>query len=244
MLKLEKRKIKPSPLNNDIYGIDDFNDDFLKDIRKNGIITPLVVDQNNNLISGHRRLNHANMIDEIVEVPVIVMQVANENEAILLMISSNKQREKSWGQCNSEARAIAEVFAAQAKQRQIEGGVVGRQAQQNTKTGLGQIKPKPVSLEVVVDTSYNLHSKAEESLAESIGVGRSSLRKSMEIEDRAPDIFHKVEYGQISLDKGFREMRARCDVDYSPPVKIPLVHGAWCKCGEKLKCPKASTYSQ
>jgi len=237
VLKLEKRKIKPSPLNNEIYGIDDFNDDFLQDIRKNGIITPLVVDQNNNLISGHRRLNHANMIDEIAEVPVIVMQVANENEAILLMISSNKQREKSWGQLNAEARAIADVFAEQAKIKQIDGGKKGGSSPKRDTGSLGQICPK-LDQSTKVDTSYNQHSKAEENLAESLGIGRTSLRKSMEIEERAPDIFQKIEYGEISLDKGFREMRKRCDIDVEPPVKKPIVHGGWCKCGEHLKCPK------
>ena len=77
--------------------LDDEKMDTLVDsIRENGILNPVIVrpDQSGNyeMISGHRRL-HAAKIVELKKVPAIVKEMSDD-EAIIKMVDANFQREE------------------------------------------------------------------------------------------------------------------------------------------------------
>jgi ParB-like chromosome segregation protein Spo0J len=48
-------QLRPHPLNAAIYGDEPLDAAFRESIREEGIITPLVIDQDDTIISGHRR---------------------------------------------------------------------------------------------------------------------------------------------------------------------------------------------
>ena len=71
-------------------------EDFVENIKENGVIHPVIVrpkeDGTYEMISGHRR-KRACELAGIKEIPAIVRNMSNE-DAIIYMVDSNKQREK------------------------------------------------------------------------------------------------------------------------------------------------------
>lgn len=93
MRDINPRDIRPFTGNADIFR-DLSGDEYavLRDsIAEHGIITPLVVTQDNVLIAGHQRLRVAQELG-LDTVPCVVRQVANDTELELLLIEDNVRR--------------------------------------------------------------------------------------------------------------------------------------------------------
>lgn len=106
-------ELRPHPLNIKIYGEPNFSKEFENSIRDNGVLVPLLIDEQNQIISGHNRWSAADAIG-FDEVPVIVFHGVNELEAESLLIESNRQREKTPEQVQNETVEtfrIEEAFA-------------------------------------------------------------------------------------------------------------------------------------
>ena len=91
--------IKPSPENNDIYGEiehDDDMDNLIGSIRENGLEQPLLITQDNYVLSGHRRLYALEYLG-YTEVPVTYSPVCRENnpEYHRHLAAYNPQRTKT-----------------------------------------------------------------------------------------------------------------------------------------------------
>ena len=89
-------EIKPHPYNNQIYEPFDNEDDKLKNdfigsIEKYGVLEPIVINENNEIISGHRRYS-ASIFLGIETIPTRTLKFEND---ILAIIHFNKQREKN-----------------------------------------------------------------------------------------------------------------------------------------------------
>jgi len=54
-LILDPLSFKPCPLNMEIYGNEPTDQDLLEDVKENGQQVLIVIDENNMIISGHRR---------------------------------------------------------------------------------------------------------------------------------------------------------------------------------------------
>ena len=81
------------PLNSDIYNLSNL-DDLLASINEVGLLTPLVIDERNQVISGNRRLKCIQILGwRAVEVNQI--HIGDQNPAVLI-IHHNKQRHKSY----------------------------------------------------------------------------------------------------------------------------------------------------
>ena len=112
-------EIKPHPLNEEIYG-DSHSQELLDSIKKDGILTPLRISKNNEIISGHRR--HAAVKDlELDYIPVVVSGAEDDLTVRYEVIASNRQREKTNEQKAREFQKLKEIEAEFARQREHAG---------------------------------------------------------------------------------------------------------------------------
>lgn len=116
--------LRAHPLNAAIYSEPDADPAFVESIREEGIIAPLTIDQDDQIISGHRRWHAARLLG-LDRVPVVVRLVADPLDAIRLLIEANRQRARTYSQRMREADEWAGVMAAQAQARIAEGGREG-----------------------------------------------------------------------------------------------------------------------
>lgn len=117
------------PRNAEIYGEVDPDEAFVEDIDRNGIETPLVVNEHedtqrewghpNTVIGGHRRLEAAKRAG-LNRVPVKWVSYP-EPMATLRVIRNNNQRTKSDAQITNEAMVAEEIHRERAAERQGHG---------------------------------------------------------------------------------------------------------------------------
>jgi len=118
--------LRPHPLNATIYGEPDADPAFVESIREEGIIVPLTIDQDDNIISGHRRW-YAALALGLDRVPVVVRAITDPLDAIRLLIEANRQRARTYSQRMREADEWAGVLSAQSQTRMSEAGRQGGQ---------------------------------------------------------------------------------------------------------------------
>ena len=109
--------LKSHPKNKEIYGQEDIIN-LAESIKKNGLKNPLLVNQNNIIISGHRR-TYACIYLGIKEVPIIRIEFKNENEELERLLLENEYREKTMTQKVEEGLMWEEIEKKKAKQRKI-----------------------------------------------------------------------------------------------------------------------------
>jgi ParB-like chromosome segregation protein Spo0J len=89
--------LKPHPLNPQIYGESQIDPNLCKDIQEKGILSPIVVNPDHTIISGHSRWLIARKLG-LNTVPVEVRTFGTEEEENLALISYNKTRIKTYDQ--------------------------------------------------------------------------------------------------------------------------------------------------
>lgn len=105
-------------LNDEVYGDrDDFNEAFLDSIREQGVLEPIVVDSEDTIISGHRRVAAAREIG-LDRVPVRVKEFDSELAKREALIHHNRHRDKTFSQKMREAEVLEEVKRERARERQ------------------------------------------------------------------------------------------------------------------------------
>ena len=101
-------QIQPNPTNNDIYDQTDVSE-LAKSIAENGLLEPLVITKQGNLLSGHRRLSAVKQLGwEDVEVRVV--DVDNE---VIALIEHNRYRTKSEKDILRESRFLEKELRSQ-----------------------------------------------------------------------------------------------------------------------------------
>jgi ParB-like chromosome segregation protein Spo0J len=110
-------ELRPHPLNESIYA-DGADEKLIQSIREVGIIQQLIIDDENRIISGHRRWQAARAL-KIRKVPVQVMRLENELDIEVALIEANQQRVKTNEQRAREAAEIYRIEQAKARERQI-----------------------------------------------------------------------------------------------------------------------------
>lgn len=122
-MEIESRDPKlltPHPISLKLYG--ELNTDGLKErIREDGILVPLVIKEDNTIVSGCRRWKSA-MELELDTVPVELKSYATELEEKIAILDYNRYRDKNFSQKMNEAELIEWIVAEEAKQRQREHG--------------------------------------------------------------------------------------------------------------------------
>ncbi len=109
--------LRPHPLNFSIYGDAEDVSALVELIRASEWVRPLVINQHNNIISGHRRCMAVQILGWKT-VPVEVREFPSEEAELEALLLENASREKTREQKVREAEAWERVERAKAKQRQ------------------------------------------------------------------------------------------------------------------------------
>lgn len=104
-------QIQDHPMNEKIYSVDEQQDRELEQsIREYGIISPIIINQHNFIVSGHRRFKAAKAIG-LEAVPVSKKRFDTTSEEVLYLIASNEYRIKTNEDRIREGKKIAEIMA-------------------------------------------------------------------------------------------------------------------------------------
>jgi len=110
-------QLQPHPKNREIYGdTGELEESFIDSIREKGVLEPLVITGDKQVISGHRRLKAAREVD-IDTVPVRVSDFDTDLAEREALIEFNRQREKTPGQIVNEFEEMLAVERERAKER-------------------------------------------------------------------------------------------------------------------------------
>ena len=123
IIKLSELSIHPE--NNKIYEEKDADAELVSSIANRGLINPLVVDENKQIVSGARRyLALCKLADEgktEFEEVQAMEQPFEGNEVVSFIVESNLHRSKSWEQKVREGWAIHDLVKKEAKYNQFKG---------------------------------------------------------------------------------------------------------------------------
>ncbi len=106
-MKVAVGTLKHHPRNQEIYSLSNI-DDLVRSIDEVGLLTPLIVDKSNQVISGNRRLSAVRELGW-KRVKVEVADIPDE-DVVSLLIHHNKQRIKSIREVINEYRALEKMY--------------------------------------------------------------------------------------------------------------------------------------
>jgi site-specific DNA-methyltransferase (adenine-specific) len=116
--------LKPHPSNSDIYQTTDI-EDLAINIGRVGLLNRIVVNKNNTIISGHRRLRALKVLG-IQEAEVEISNVSPEEE-LLHLISHNQYRTKTTSEIIKEIELLHKLYyVGQGKRNDLTSGNVSR----------------------------------------------------------------------------------------------------------------------
>ena len=106
-MKLSTQNITPHPKNREIYSLSDL-EDLKSSIQEVGLLQPLILNQFNQILSGHRRVECIKDLGwEEVEVDI---KEINDEETELYLVHFNKQRIKSIKEVLNEYDVIEKFY--------------------------------------------------------------------------------------------------------------------------------------
>lgn len=145
-------------------------------VKEHGVLVPALVrekpDGGYEMVAGHRRKRAAELA-ELPEIPCIVRNLTDD-EAIIVMVDSNLQREKIL----PSEKAFAYKMRLDAMKRQA-----GRPRQENA---------SPVA------TNFT-RGRSDKELAELVGEGKDNIRRYIRLTYLLPEILDMVDDGKIAL---------------------------------------------
>lgn len=167
--------LKPHPINAEIYSLSDI-DDLANSIAEVGLLTPLVIDQHNQVISGNRRFA---AIAQLAWEKVEVIQVeVMPGEAPSLIVHHNKQRVKTQRETLNEYRVL---FAQYTK------GQGARTDLESTSVDINQSGLR-----------------TRDKVAAEINVPSGRLAHLVFIEDHNPELIDEIDKGKLTINLAYR----------------------------------------
>lgn len=163
--------------------------DILESIKRNGIRTPLIINENRIIISGCRRWKAALQLG-LTSVPCEVRSFENEDEETKAILDFNLYRNKTFSQRMKEAELLIEIESKRAKKRMLSGR-------------------RDPSL-ILGEGYYNKrHSRETYAIVgDQIGMGKDTFKKAMYILDKAKMGDRKARKLVRSLDRGGTSIHA------------------------------------
>lgn len=117
----DPNNLEPHDKNTEIYGdtqdADDLEDNFVESISEKGVLEPIVVTKDKDIISGHRRWLAAKDVG-LDTVPVRISEFDSELEEREALIEFNRQRDKTPGQIVNEFEEMLEIERERARERE------------------------------------------------------------------------------------------------------------------------------
>ena len=186
------KELKPHKTNIDIYGTESVDIDLVESIKNKGILEPLVILENNTILSGHRRWLAAKEL-KLERIPCRSMSFSDDLDEKEALIEFNRQRKKTSSQIVKEKKLLDAIGYEKAKIEQQQAGV-----------DFGESHPKK---EEVVDKSpqapkpLSVAPKTRDSTAAKLNMSYKKL-------DQLETVFDKAESGDsyaknlmVKLDK-------------------------------------------
>ena len=107
-MKVSINEVQTHPLNKTIYNLSNI-DDLVISISDVGLLTPIVVNQKFQLISGHRRIEAVRRLGWN-EVDIEIIETVSEDEEKSLLVHYNKQRVKTLKEVLNEAEILLPLY--------------------------------------------------------------------------------------------------------------------------------------
>lgn len=182
---IDINKIKVSDrIRKDFGGIEEL----AKDIEQNGLINPIVVTQDYQLVAGERRLRAHRHLGR-KEVPVRIMDIEDYEHQLRLEISENEHRKEfTFSERVEWARRLEEVERIKAKERMAGG------KENNPEQPTGQVR------DIVADQA-------------GFGSGKTYDKAKFIMENATPEIIQQLDAGLISTHKAFTETKERLEAE-------------------------------
>jgi DNA modification methylase len=188
-MKLLISQIQSHPLNETIYDLSNI-DDLVFSINEVGLLSPVVVNQRYQLISGHRRIEALRILGWD-KVDAEVVETASEDEEKSLLVHYNKQRVKTLREILNETETLRPLYAVgQGKRSDLTSGT------RNTSSG-----------------------RSRDSLADAVGVSSSQLGKMLFIQKENPDYITAIDEGKLTVRQAYTHLsRLKNERDSQKPV--------------------------
>ena len=179
-MKIQTKLLHPHPRNSEFF--DDITgepwQEFLKSVETSGIIQPVVITQDNVVVSGHQRLRACQELG-IAEIPVVQRTYADEDAVLKDLLETNiRQR----GVDNSNPVKLGRCIRELERLYGIEHG--GNRGNQYT--------------EKVARVQNDLLPKTESDLAEQLRMSQSALKRYKKLAELIPELEDFVETGMIT----------------------------------------------
>lgn len=161
------------------------------DIRENGLINPPVVNQDNVLLAGERRLRACKMLGWPT-IDVHQMDTRDAEHELNIEISENESRKEfSKAERVDYMKRLMRIESAKAKERQGERN----------------------DLKNIPQKSAESHSESREVVASQFGISRDTMKKEMSIVDHKelldPADFAEWDEGKLSTNKVYLRLKAK-----------------------------------
>jgi hypothetical protein len=184
-MKVSVDKIKPHPLNGKIYTLMNV-DDLVASIEEQGLLTPLVINQNNFCMSGHRRLEALRRLGlKKVEVTRVT---TTEDDVPLILVHANKQRVKTYSEILNEYEILSQAAAVGKGRRNDLDETYDRTAVSESPSK----KRNPTARDVV---------------AEQVGLSSTQLSRLLYIQKSNPEYIDRIDAGELTINKAYENLQ-------------------------------------
>lgn len=193
LTNLTTRKIlelKPHPLNEKVYGENEDISSLVDSIRKSEIVEPFIIDENNTIISGHRRWRACQQLiseglTQFETVQCEVRRYENEAEKVQSLIIANHTRTKTQWQIANEAK-----FRLEAEHQLAD---IRRRATQNNNSA------KTAEVEKLPPLSQT--GKARDIVAKEMGFSGKTIEKMVNVVTKAEELEKEGRIEDVDLIK-------------------------------------------
>lgn len=193
----DTKLLRPHPENKSIYGEESIDRDLLQSIHDRGMLEPIVINDHNVILSGHRRWIAAKEL-KIDRVPCRIVSFENELDELEALIEFNRQRIKTFVQSMNEGDKLSIIASKRAKQRII--------AAQNNNAAIAA--SATLRQQVAENTG-----KTSEAVAEKIGMKPRTYEKAAAVwkrakegDEKALEFIEKVDKGEVTINKAYNEV--------------------------------------
>lgn len=188
-LKLDTEKLKPNPINLQVYGNEGTDYRLINSIEEKGQLEPLVVIEDKEvpgdyvIISGHRRWTALKTLGKKADCRVVSFE-DDELEMKEAIVEFNKYRKKKPSQIVNEANLLRSIYAERAKKRQTDAlkqnaDVLNSTQREGIKKDAGKTRDK---------------------VADAVGMGWKKLNQLVEIKEKADNGDEDAEVLMNKLD--------------------------------------------
>ena len=215
----ELRELKINPMSIAIYGENEDVSDLVSSMKEVGQITPLTIKPDGTIISGHRRYKAAQQAG-LTFLNVVVVTPIDEVEEELLIISANKQREKTASQVMNEIVRLEALYKIEGRRRQSESATRANQARAR------KSQPIPAEGHEIIPKSSEPPFNRRKIIAKELGISTSqvhylkTIRAAVDMgAPEAKSALARLDRGAITLFRAYEITRNATNPKLAKPIQ-------------------------